>query len=95
MNRLYDWHCLERYWLLNLPEVNRKEDAMFISKRQRAMIDAMFVPPTDYDSIQVQTRETPDEPVLIITLYKNKQVVFFHNFELESARLSELEMLEK
>ena len=90
MNSLYNQYNLEHYWLLKPPEVNRKEDAMFISKRQREIINAMFVPPQDYDTIQIQTPETSDEPVLIITLYKNKQVVFFHNYELESDRLEEI-----
>jgi len=91
MNGLCNRHNVERNWLLTLPEYVWKEDAMFISRRQREIINAMFVPPQDYDAIQIQTPENADEPVLIITLYKNKQVVFFHNYELESARLEETE----
>jgi len=83
---------LERVWLLIPPELIGKEDTMFISKEFRRQIDRMFVPPTDYDSIQVQTRETPDEPVLIITLYRNKEIVFFQNYELESENLKEVDI---
>jgi len=64
---------------------------MLYNAKFREMIDGMFVPPQDYDSIQVQTRETPEEPVLIVTLFRNKQVIFFHNYELESVLLAEVE----
>lgn len=62
---------------------------MFVDEGLRSMVDRMFVPPTDYDAIKVETRETPDEPILVITLFKEKQIIFYHNFELESGRLDE------
>ncbi len=60
---------------------------MFVDKTFRQVIDSMFIPPQDYDSIKVETRETPEEPILIITLYRNQQIIFFHNYEYESAFL--------
>jgi len=60
---------------------------MFYGSELKAMLDRLFVPPQDYDSIKVETRETPDEPILIITLYRNHQVIFFQNYEYESAFL--------
>ncbi|MFB3845446.1 MAG: hypothetical protein ACE14O_06850 [Candidatus Cloacimonadaceae bacterium] len=62
---------------------------MFVSKEFRILIDQMFVPPIDYDAIKVETRETPEEPILIITLYKNNEVIFFHNYAFESSFLKE------
>jgi hypothetical protein len=64
---------------------------MYYNNDFRRNIDRMFVPPVDYDSIKVETRETADEPILIITLYKDKEVVFFHNYALESTCLGESE----
>ncbi len=66
---------------------------MYMQKKLRSMIDGMFVPPCDYDSIKVETGETPDEPILVITLYRNKQIIFFHNYAFESTFLSEAEEL--
>jgi hypothetical protein len=62
---------------------------MYNNKDLRKMVDRMFVPPVDYDSIKVETRETPEEPILIITLYKDSKVIFFHNYAFESTFLEE------
>jgi hypothetical protein len=67
---------------------------MYFNEKFRHMIDRMFVPPCDYDTIRVETRETPDEPILIITLFRNEQVVFFQNYATESSALEEMDGLD-
>jgi hypothetical protein len=67
----------------------KQEDAMYCNQEFQRIIDRMFIPPMDYDAIKVETRETPEEPVLIVTMYKNERVVFFHNYAFESANLEE------
>jgi hypothetical protein len=62
---------------------------MYGNENLRRLIDRMFVPPSDYDSIKVETRESPEEPVLVITLYRNNQVIFFHNYAFESTFLGD------
>jgi hypothetical protein len=64
---------------------------MYCNKDFQRIIDRMFIPPVDYDSIKVETRETADEPILIVTLFKDCRVVFFHNYAYESTFLGELE----
>jgi hypothetical protein len=63
---------------------------MHMSFEFKRNIEKMFIPPVDYDSIKVETRETEDEPILVVTLYKDSKVIFFHNYASESTNLQEL-----
>jgi hypothetical protein len=80
---------LAQSWLIIALPYAKQEDAMYRSLEFQKVIERMFIPPVDYDSIKVETRETPEEPVLIVTLYKDSLVVFFHNYAYESTFLDE------
>jgi hypothetical protein len=64
---------------------------MHTESELRSSIEKMFIAPVDYDSIKVETRETADEPILVVTLYKNNRVIFFQNYAFESTFLREVD----